>query len=261
MRDLDRFVPIGECSDVVSSRDYVVRIYHDGRLSEDSFEILKAGQRVYAWRGNRFYLGGFSERNGRHDPPLRPDLIGNGEPCLVIGEWTGGAHSDYILHIFEIGERFHPLAVINGMHSDPMLEDRDKDGVPEIVMGDGTFAYWLTCFAYSPMPEVLLRWKDGAYRLAGDLMRKPPPPETELAAWAEGMRTGPGWNEELRIPPPALWGRMLDLIYSGNDAQARRLLRLAWRPALPGLEAFERDFRAQLATSPYWPEIRALQSR
>lgn len=48
---------------------------------------------------------------------------------------------------------------------------------------------------------------------------------------------------------------MLNLIYSGNMAQAWKLLDLAWPEGMSGKEKFLEEFKAQLATSPFWEEI------
>ena len=49
---------------------------------------------------------------------------------------------------------------------------------------------------------------------------------------------------------------MLDLIYTGHDEEAWKFLDDAWPPKVHGKDAFARDFRAQLAKSPYWPAVR-----
>jgi hypothetical protein len=53
---------------------------------------------------------------------------------------------------------------------------------------------------------------------------------------------------------------MLDLIYSGHDAEAWKFLDAAWPPKVSGKDSFARDFRAQLAKSPYWPAVTAMNA-
>ena len=50
---------------------------------------------------------------------------------------------------------------------------------------------------------------------------------------------------------------MLELIYTGHARLAWDFAERAGPPARPGKEAFLTEFRAPLAQSPYWPEVRA----
>ena len=53
----------------------------------------------------------------------------------------------------------------------------------------------------------------------------------------------------------------LDLIYGGHDADAWKFLDAAWPAKVSGKDAFAREFRAQLAKSPYWPEVKAMNAK
>jgi hypothetical protein len=124
-------------------------------------------------------------------------------------------------------------------------------------VNDWTFAYWETSFAESPAPEVILRYQEGVYRPAIELMRQPAPDPAELEEQAQEIRADPeGWQQP--SPPPLLWAEMLDLIYSGQAELAWSFLAQAWPPDVPGQEAFLRRFLAQLTTSPFWPELQTL---
>jgi hypothetical protein len=89
----------------------------------------------------------------------------------------------------------------------------------------GTFAYWRTSYADSPAPQVMLRYRDGIYRMAADLMRKPAPAPTELSTRARQIQQGK-WSEpcpgppEYPCPPSGLWSTMLDLLYTGHAVLA-----------------------------------------
>ena len=150
----------------------------------------------------------------------------------------------------------------------------------ELEAWDSNFAYWGSSWAESPRPRIVLRFKDGRYRLAGDLMRKPPPEPSDLEKAAAAVRESdrwfisqpahpwyrlPGMRERLwlgswkRVGVPIdLWREMLDLIYTGNDDAALEFLNMAWKPGYPGKRARLNEFRSQLAKSPYWPEIREM---
>lgn len=162
---------------------------------------------------------------------------------------------------------------VSAAHSDPIFEDVDGDGRPELLLHDWTFAYWKTSFAGSPAPKVILRFDKDSVTLAADLMRKPAVPWLELVGKASAVLRNPYWDN-FKVnpdgttgnpdgmsgnPPPQLWAMMLDLIYSGQWRQAFEFLDLSWPRGLPGKSEFEHEFLAELQTSPYWtPVIDAL---
>src|ERR1019366_8968093 len=93
-----------------------------------------------------------------------------------------------------------------------------------IQISDWSFANWHADFADSPAPSA----KGSAW------------PDAEVS--------------------PQLWAMMLDLIYSGNAGDSWKFLDKAWPPKIGGKEAFARDFRAQLAKSPYWSGVEAMNA-
>ncbi|MFQ5795840.1 MAG: LysM peptidoglycan-binding domain-containing protein [Candidatus Bipolaricaulia bacterium] len=237
-------------------QDYVVRIYRHLDSGEESFVVLRNGHRVYSSQAGRFI---YEDEKQASLVPMGKDITGNGVPNLVMWEWTGGAHCCFISHVFEIGKKFRAIEKIFAGHTDPLGErvgfmDLDGDSNLEFVMYDWTFAYWRAGFAESPAPKVILRSRDGAYRLAGDLMRKPAPDITQLEERAQQIRET--WKTV--GPPSDLWGYMLDLVYTGHADLAWLFFEMAWPPGFPGKEEFLSDFRAKLSESPYWPEIQAL---
>lgn len=254
---LRAFTPKGAPAEEQSFGDYVVRIYdRDGE--ESSFEILRKGVRVYAAHGYRFGVGSVYE-DDKDDSLIRmgTDITGDGKPNLVVNEWTGGSHSDFIFHIFEIGENFRHIQSINAEHSDLVdFENLDEDPALEFPMNDWTFAYWKTCFAQSPAPLVILKYTGTKYEVADQLMRKPGLSPDELNQMAADIREYPDWKEEQ--PPVELWRQMLDLIYTGNMNQAWVVCDLAWPKGMAGKDHFLDEFKARLSQSPFWTDIRRL---
>jgi hypothetical protein len=172
-------------------------------------------------------------------------------------------HNDMISYVFEAGGTLRKLAVINGRHGNVGFIDMDNNGKLEVYFMDWTFAYWWTCFCASPAPEVILRYENGHFKIAADLMRKQPPTPEDIEAYIRKVRKGDGWALEDNLyspsrPPSSLWGYMLDLIYSGNADSAWKYLHRAWPAGIPGKEKFAKAFREQLAESPYWPAIKAM---
>lgn len=79
--------------------DYVIHITGGQDIGEKGeLEILKNGQRVYDAKK----LGYAFE----DDPPAGADLLGTGEPILVIDGYSGGAHCCHSDLLFALGDRF-----------------------------------------------------------------------------------------------------------------------------------------------------------
>jgi hypothetical protein len=247
------FVPRALLAKEEIFQNYAVRIFDEQPMGRGSFEILKDGRRVWAQTGKleivRFYIG-TQEKN---ELPMGRDITADGVPDLVIREWSGGVHCCFIFHVFQIAADFRWIASLNATHGDGShFEDFDGDGILEFFTADFTFAYWHTSFLGSPSPVLILRFKDGAYVVAADLMRRPAPSDAEIRNQIAKA------NEDNEQPSPQIWGYMLDLIYSGNADAAWRFFDQAWPSNQSGKEDFLSEFRRQLAKSPYWPGIQSL---
>jgi len=256
---------------------YVARVYFDANAKDGSdsyFEILKSDKQVYLQKakrkGEKFFIGPMYP----DDPDamlikMGMDITGAGQPDLVISEWLGGANCCLLFHIFEIGPTFKKLGTIDAEFGDsgPHFLHPDKDSKNtglSVQIHDWTFANWNTDFADSPAPKVILRYSDNAYRVAPDLMRAPVPDDGDLTTRAAAVKSyapsakGGEWPHAK--VSPQLWGTMLDLIYSGHEAEAWKFLDDAWPPKVQGKDVFARDFRAQLARSRYWSTVEAMNS-
>lgn len=239
--------------------DYRLRLAHvlDDRGSRGSFEVFHNDRKVYALRGHRFAFGHVYSDEPSLDNEIiavGKDITGNGVPNLVVSEWNGGAHCCFMFHVYELGPSFREIAVIDAGRGDfSHFANLDGSGSLEFVTADWTFAAWRAGFAQSPAPQVILSFRDGAYVLAIDLMRKLRPAHETFQAEARKVRSDPGWSR--REPPPALWDYMLRLIYGGNGSLTREFLDKAWPMAVPGKEEFYQDFRATLSRSPYYQAL------
>jgi hypothetical protein len=283
--DLAAFVPTGTLKEEYSFQAYTIRIYGDPMFKKGgSFEILQRGRRVYGKNGWEFWIGSPGDKKASMTP-IGKNITGNGVPNLVISEFSGGAHCCFKTFVFEIGRRFQEIAKLGAEedHSSyARFTDFDGDGILEFVTYDWTFQYWRTSFADSPAPQVILRYRNGTYRIADDLMRKPAPLSMELASrarkiqqvkWGAPCLAAEGFVEsvlcgtagyapcrytEYPCPPSNLWGTMLDLLYTGQAALAWQFLEMAWPLRIQGKDKFLTDFRTQLTQSPYWPDVHAL---
>lgn len=241
--------------------DYVVATYrYPNALG--CFEILRRGQQIYTENGLAFYIGGVRDPSDSDSPrlltPIGTDVTGLGTPDVIVGEWTGGAHCCFIFRIFELGpQTLRRVTTIDAQDSDGAhFEDVDHDGRLEFLTSDWTFAYWGTSFADSPAPDLILRFRDGGFHPALDLMRKPVLPMIDLQSRAITLQKE--WDENEPGLPPSLWKEMLDLIYSGNAKQAWQFFDMAWPKDKKGKEQFRLDFKDQLAKSPFWKDLQEL---
>lgn len=244
-----------------SFREYAVRIYGTGDgITDQRVEISMNGSNVFERTGFSFAIGDDPQgaRTNRLTEMGR-NITGDGTPDLIISEWTGGCHCCFLLHVFEIGATFRHVQTIDAGHSDLVrFEDVDNDGALELPLCDWTFAYWHTCFAESPAPQVILKFGKGQFRPAAGLMQKPPLSKNELAALKHAVAKSWAEDKERKGPPPRLWGEMLKLIYSGRMKQAWELFEMSWPEKQDGKQAFREAFDAQLKTSPYWTDIQKM---
>ncbi len=244
-----------------SFQKYTVRTYRYPN-SFGCVVISRDGKPVYKQTSMVFQIGGSPDLplEGKQGllTPMGTDVTGLGLPDLIIGEWTGGAHCCFVFYVFELGaERLRKVATIDAKHSDLVyFEDVDHDGRFEFLINDWTFAYWRTGFMQSPAPDVILRFRDGKFRMALELMRKPSPKDEVLAQRAKDIAAK--WGSLGPGPPHEYWGELLDLIYSGNAGRAWKFAEQCWPRERDGKEEFVNDFRKQLRQSPYWHELREL---
>ena len=220
--------------------DYVIRIYVDTVSDERIVEVARAGRRAFAARAASIEL----DHIGR-------DITGDGVPDLVVTEFTGGMHCCTLVVVLGLGDSLRVHGTIDGADGEVEFEDLDRDGVVEARLQDWRFAYWRDYpFVETQAPEVILRFRNGSYGPACDLMRKAAPDSAALAARARELRDH--WEDG--DPPADLYGYAVDLVYQGHADLAWLFLDVAWPPGIPGKADFIRDLRAQLSDSPCWSE-------
>lgn len=246
--------------------DFVIRTYRWPN-PEGCLQILKSGAVVYSLESTDFKSG----NNFWHGAPIPvgTDLTGTGKPDAIVSEWSGGAHCCFTLHVFEIGDKFREIAKIQADHGDGSnFEDLNHDGSYEFVGYDWAFAYWRTAFMQSPAPRVVLKYREGRFRLALDLMRTADPTPKKFADTIERVRSDGEWfthsatdcGQGCRVPV-ALWKNMLDLIYGGHSDLAWKLLDESWPKTLEGEATFANDFCSQLRKSRYWRDLKETVGR
>ncbi len=240
-------------------RDYTVRVF---RAGAGFYQILKNGRQIFADSGNIYHIGSnYEDEPASKLVSIGKNVTGDGQPNLLISDWTGGAHCCFSFHLFQIADNdFRLIQTFDTEHTDyANFINLDNDPALEFRMFDWTFAYWRTSFADSPAPEVILKYNGRKYEVAYDLMRKPPLPQNELTRIAREIEALPEWKKD--PPPVRLWEEMLKLIYSGNMPQAWNLAELSWPKDIGNKAEFLKSFRTQLRKSPYWKNVQILNQK
>lgn len=253
-------------TDEAHFRDYVIRTFR-GPNFEGCVQIFKSAAVVYSLTSADFKIG----NNFWHGTPIPigTDVTGKGIPNAILADWSGGAHCCYTLHVFEIGKKFKEIGRIEAGDGDgDNFVDPKHDGSYEFVGHDWEFGYWKASFSESPAPQIILKYRAGKFRLALDLMKTPAPTPQQLADLIESVRTEDKWSliaakdcsQECGVPP-ALWAKMLDLIYGGNAGSAWKLFNESWPKQFEGKEQFAKEFCQQLHGSKYWRELKPTVGR
>jgi hypothetical protein len=220
--------------------DYLIRVYADTIEDLKVVEIQHAGRRVWS-----------ASASGMTLREIGRDLTGDGVPDLVVEEFSGGAHCCTVDVVLGLGESLEAHGTIDAEDGDVAFEDVDHDSIPEVRYPDFRLRYWRDyAFAETTAPDVILRFRDGAYRPACDLMRTPAPDAATLAKQARDLRGD--WDSG--DPPADLLGYVVELVYHGHADLAWQFLDTAWPAPIAGRTEFLRDLRAQLSHSPCWSE-------
>ena len=254
---------------------YLVRVSRDlPGCGGEYFEIFRGGKALYTSHGRceaNVRIGAL-DVSYPDDKFITPgaDVTGGKEPDVVFSSHTGNPGCCLTFHIFEIGKEFREIGSIHAQQDDPaaphFVHLEDTGGV-QIVLHDWTFAGWHARFAESPAPLVILHYNKGAFVLDERIMRQPAPSlemvkaEASPIRWRLLTRTGTGDVPSWPSAPisPDLWAGMLSLIYAGHQNLAWKYLDYAWPENVHGKDRFLIDFNKQLASSPYWLQIHAMQ--
>jgi hypothetical protein len=186
------------------------------------------------------------------------DITGDGYKNAVISNYTMGAHCCFELYIFELGNNFRKIYYYNG-DAEPVMQDIDKDGIMEIVTLSDIFSYWHNSYATSYFPEYILKYKNGMYHLALNLMKKPVPQKDTLNKWSEEIKWNRiPWNsDESQIAlDPLFLERVIEMIFTGNSKIAMEFIKTNWPKSKNGKELFIKDFMTQLSKFQYWSEMK-----
>jgi hypothetical protein len=249
---------------------YDAKIYEvGGEESDDAYLMIeKAGKLKYIAKATK-NVGGLSfadtleagvSKATQSSPNLfkaTADKTGEGTPDLVVSYYSGGAHCCFSTYFYELGDEITPIKALNTADADVAAIGKSPNGGLKLATGDATFAYWNTSFAGSPIPQIILDFRDGEFRTNAKLMEKPAPSLAKLKREAAAIRAKMPLDayvggEEGGNFDEAFWGTMLELIYSGHEDLAWQYFDWAWNPKKKGKEIFKKDFEKQLSNSKFY---------
>jgi len=194
------------------------------------------------------------------NPPLMTDLTGEGWPCLVVASYSGGAHCCSKLDIFQLGSEFKHLGSIDLEHGGAEFVDLDGNGIPEVKLNDWSYAYVFASFSGVFAPEKILRYKDGQYVAAPELLFTDPPTKEEYDSLVkelfEAYAPQPDGDELILSPDKwggnaKLWNVMLELTYKGHLELAMKLFDQCWQAEWPDKDTALDEFWDAVGRSEY----------
>jgi hypothetical protein len=256
---------------------YEVRLVKSVDEEKAYLLIKKNGRLKTAIAGTGAQAGGFTFKDDSRDAESpadkssallfknTPDKTGDGVPDIAVEYYSGGAHCCFSTLFFELGPTLKEVPALDTQSSQLVAIGKNPNGGLRFATYDQAFAYWLTSFAESPSPRVVLEFRNGGLIPNFDLMRKAAPTPLKLKAMAAAKRA------EMNLEPytgvhdigpgdgysgPVFWDVMIDLIYTGHEDLAWKFLELVWPPQKKGKELFISDFKSQLGRSQFWQAIK-----
>ncbi|RMH35667.1 MAG: hypothetical protein D6687_00205 [Acidobacteria bacterium] len=251
---------------------YDVKILNSAEEEKSTLLIEKGGRPKLVLKDvfllSRFYFSddvkhAYSAKERRSAMLMKStlDKTGDGTPDVAVEHYSGGAHCCYTMMFFELGETLKPRKPISTGNARMIAIGKNPKGGLRFETADDTFAYWVTSFAQSPMPTVILEFQEGVLRPNFKLMRKPAPSLTKLKNKARVIRKKISLEPYKGVDDPSsgfevvFWDEMLDLIYSGHEELAWQYLDLVWPAQKQGKAIFQKDFMEQLSKSQFWQMI------
>jgi len=181
------------------------------------------------------------------------DINGDGQPDLIVSEWSGGAHCCYTTTVYSAGAEIRPLLALGTGNCGPgEFRDLDGDMVLEFITCDDAWAYAYCSFADSPLPRVVYAYdaSRGEYLPAtpryADVFRDELAVSLEQAqAWMLSSGGKDPGLDKCQLLQPAL-----GLMYSGRLDDGLVLIRGLYRG--PDREQFEKETLARIRESLRW---------
>lgn len=233
--------------------DLTARVVWTDDQAAQRIDLIQDGQTRWSRAGHRLALSiAFPDDRTAGVYTQGDDATGDGHPNAIVRDWTGEPGCCATFIVLDLASPVSAVATIDAGRGGGFI-DLDGDGVLEFDGHDWTWASWAPAADAPPAPRIVLRFHEGRYELAPDLMTTDEPTDEELESILEEVMASDSWDRG--TAPAILWSSALELMYDGHKARGMRLLELGWPDEVPGKERAMADFRATLGDSPYFGQL------
>jgi hypothetical protein len=198
------------------------------------------------------------------------DITGDGVPDVLLVEDCGCSAATMNYTLLSLGRQVKETFSTDDWRGEMQwqLEDIDGDGVYEAIGPEFPIMIREEGFtSVGPGVEVILKYYEGGFTFASDLMRHAPPNRSEFLAEVEKAKQELG-DYEIPLDSASYYTNALtdsafayaiNLIYTGNGELAHKFINLVLAEKTPEQRDFLwTSFYTNLTESPYWPQIAAM---
>jgi hypothetical protein len=222
------------------------------------FLAERRGRIVHLSTADRFSVIAYRERDW-----------GEG-PDLLIDAQNAGSGQGARLHAFVLAPRF-TLQTIGLGDTYAGSDESGETAALRVQFSDYAFMGWNAPIHLSPIPTLHLAWTGTRYEVEADSLGRYSNDPAMLDRWTADARDALAkWKAKggryMAIdtregeagdnnPPSVLWRYVLELVYTGDAAAAKRLFDTAWTDDIPGKREFWHDFLARLRNGQAWRDL------
>lgn len=179
------------------------------------------------------------------------DCTGNRVTTLILSEFSGGTAGYYTAHVISLGSSCAEIAKIENSYNEISFEDLDHDGSWEAIVQDYSMARDEGGWTGWPAMDVILKYQNGQYQFAPELMKQPLPQD-----FMEQVGKARSAVKEKKEIIDSARDYMLELIYHGKGDQAWEFLDMICPTEMAEAKAeFADQLVIQLINSPYWAGV------
>jgi hypothetical protein len=255
---------------------YAYVISHSSEEMSSTFKLFCGDRLAYAEEGEMFELlvprdgGGATAENDVGEGiaagvTAGKDITGDGVPDLVLVEHHYGTCCGPTYNVISLGGQVTQTATVEDYPrgAEWTFKDIDGNGIFEAVGYDSTYTRDEGMPTSFPALPVILTFRDGKYRLAESLMRKPAPGRAEFMKRVRELKLRSESEEGAGL---ASWRYMADLTYSGNGDLAKEFAYLInsddpsndTQPYWTKGKLEWVEFLTMLRESQYWDDLAAM---
>lgn len=198
-------------------------------------------------QGDKNYTYNFERPWNAHSKIRLERIAPSGAVFAICEELQENNH--YVYQFIQCKRELKNAVTIDNGYLPIKFEDTDN--------GSRLMAYdwWdIESGARAIAPEVALVWKGNRFCLDEKAMREKAPDEAEINELMKQFKLE-GKHQMANWPSVELDGLLVDLIYSGEEKQAKRVLEQCWPKSVAGKRRHWDEIMNRVKKSPYYSEI------